>query len=102
MHLIQVLLPLYDNVGQRLPRELYREVRTELTDRFGGLTAHTRAPAEGLWRDSPGEMVRDDIAIYEVMAEEVDRDWWARYRAILEARFRQHEVVIRVQRIELL
>ena len=46
MYLIHILLPLNDNEGRPHGRELLRAV--ELTERFGGLTAHTRAPAEGL------------------------------------------------------
>jgi hypothetical protein len=102
VHLVQVLLPLYDNAGAPLPRELYRQVATELAERFGGLTAHTRAPAEGVWRDGPAETVRDDIVIYEVMTDAVDRPWWQAYRRRLETRFRQEQVVMRVQDIELL
>ena len=48
MYLIQILLPLNDNQGRPVARELFRDVGSELTGRFGGLTAHTRAPAEGL------------------------------------------------------
>jgi hypothetical protein len=102
MHLVQVLLPLYDNDGNALPRELYRQVATELSERFGGLTAHTRAPAEGLWRDGPAATVRDDIVIYEVMTDAVDAPWWQDYRRRLETRFRQEQLVIRVQDIQLL
>ena len=102
MHLVQVLLPLYDNDGNALPRDLYRQVATELSERFGGLTAHTRAPAEGLWRDGPADTVRDDIVIYEVMTDAVDAPWWQAYRRRLESRFRQEQVVIRVQDIQLL
>ena len=102
MHLVQVLLPMYDNDGNPLPRDLYRQVVTELSERFGGLTAHTRAPAEGLWRDGPAATVRDDIVIYEVMTDALDRVWWQAYRERLETRFRQEQVVIRVQGFELL
>ena len=31
MHLIHILLPLYDNAGAPLPRELFTKVREELT-----------------------------------------------------------------------
>lgn len=102
MYLVQVLLPLFDNEGRPLPRELFRQVGSELTDRFGGLTAHTRAPAEGLWREPGATTVRDDIVMYEVMIERLDRTWWREYRRRLEARFRQQEVVMRAQRIEVL
>src|SRR6185436_14131610 len=49
MHLVQLLLPLMDQDGKPFPRSQYRKIREVLTERFGGLTAYTRAPAEGLW-----------------------------------------------------
>jgi hypothetical protein len=99
--LIHVLLPLNDNNGKPLPRELYRVVATELTERFGGLTAHTRAPAEGLWKDEGGTN-RDEIVIYEVIAEVLDESWWQEYRESLEKRFRQEKIIVRAQEIRLL
>jgi hypothetical protein len=45
--LVQVLLPVYDNAGARFSSDHYDEVRAKLTGVFGGLTAYTRAPAEG-------------------------------------------------------
>ncbi|HEX8164740.1 MAG TPA: hypothetical protein VF601_03010 [Beijerinckiaceae bacterium] len=99
MHLVQILLPLYDNEGRRFPQEPYRRVRTELAERFGGLTAFTRAPAEGLWTDG-GETSRDEIVTFEVMVDDLDRDWWQVYRRELEARFRQDVIVVRAQAIE--
>ena len=102
MHLIQVLLPLYDNDGRPLPKDLYRAVAAELTERFGGLTAHTRAPAEGLWKEGSSGTSKDEIVIYEVMAEELDEGWWQQYRRSLEARFRQERVIVRAQEVRLL
>jgi len=99
MHLIQIILPLYDNDGEPIPRELFREVRQQLVDRFGGVTAFTRAPAEGLWQDG-ARVQRDDVLLYEVMVESLDRDWWTAYRQQLEERFRQQELVVRAHRIE--
>lgn len=94
MHLVQLLLPVRDGDGAALPRELYASVRQELVDRFGGLTAYTRAPATGLWAEG-GEVDRDDIVVYEVMVDALDRDWWATYRKALEQRFAQDELMIR-------
>lgn len=94
MHLIQILLPLYDNHGQALPAALHAEVKAALTEKFGGLTAYVRSPAEGRWKDA-GTETRDDIVIYEVMVSEVDEGWWQRCRSALEASFRQEEVIIR-------
>jgi hypothetical protein len=101
LHLIQILLPLYDNAGAPLPRELYAKVREELTKAFGGLTAFTRAPAEGLWRDE-GETKRDDVVVFEVMAKDLDEGWWRSYRNELERNFRQDVIVIRAQEMRIL
>src|SRR3954449_13031049 len=101
MYLIHILLPLNDNEGRLHGRELFRAVAEELTERFGGLTAHTRAPAEGLWKEGPSGTSKDEIVIYEVMAEGLDEGWWKKYRRGLEQRFRQEQVVVRAQEIRL-
>src|SRR6476661_1828081 len=98
MHLVQLMLPLYDNDGRAIDAQLFRKVKEELLERFGGVTAFTRAPAQGLWDDGQG-VRRDDVLLYEVMVESLDRAWWGKYRRELEAKFRQEEVVIRAQAI---
>ena len=95
MHVIEILLPLRDNDGNPFPRASLDHVRHELTERFGGVTAHLRAPAAGAWKDDEGGVERDDVVIVEVMAGELDRAWWAGYRRELESRFRQDEILIR-------
>jgi len=102
MHLIQILLPLYDNAGAELPAELFERTRQELIDRFGGLTAYTRAPAKGLWQEDATTTVRDDIVIYEIMADTLEEAWWRKYRGTMEQRFRQEAIVVRAQAIRLL
>jgi hypothetical protein len=100
LHLVQLLLPLADNDGRAFPRSAYDRVRYELTERYGGVTAYLRAPAEGLWKEHAGHVSRDDVVIYEVMTGELDREWWAGYRCALQERFRQDEVVVRASAIE--
>ena len=95
MHLVQLLLPLYDNDRRPFPRAQFAAVRAELTERFGGVTAYIRAPAQGLWQDDDGDVERDDVAIHEVMVEELDRAWWAAYRERLRRAFGQEELVVR-------
>jgi hypothetical protein len=96
---VQVLLPVYDNAGQRFPPDHYNKVRDKLTVMFGGLTAYTRAPAEGLW--SIGATVkRDDIVVVEVMVKSLDRAWWIDYRHELEHLFGQHHIIARAQAFE--
>jgi hypothetical protein len=100
MYLIEFLLPVFDNSGQRFPQEVFDRVRHELTERFGGVTAFLRSPAMGLWADEAGGVRRDDLAIFEVMTDAIDRDWWRQYRVQLELRFRQKEVVMRATSFE--
>jgi hypothetical protein len=96
MHLVQLLLPTHDNQKRRFPRQLFDEVRRELAEKFGGVTAFVRSPAIGLWRDNDDEDVsRDDVVMFEVMCNDLDESWWSHYRTSLEDAFRQDELMVR-------
>lgn len=101
MHLIQILLPLRDNNGNRIERSVFSEIKAHLTDRFGGVTAYSRAPAEGRWLQDDEE-VEDEIVVYEVMTGVVDMHWWGIYRQQLEGQFRQQEIIVRALPLEIL
>jgi hypothetical protein len=101
MHLVQILLPLFDNNGEALGEDLFTVVRSELSERFGGLTAFTSAPAQGLWK-SQGQTQHDEIVVFEVMAPHIDTNWWRGYRKDLERRFRQDTIIIRQHPVTLL
>ena len=94
MHLVQFLLPLHDNNNQKFPNAHFNRVRADLTDRFGGVTAFVRSPAVGLWKEHNDEVNRDEVVMFEVMADQLDKDWWASYRKQLQGQFHQHEVLI--------
>lgn len=93
------MLPLYDNEGEAFAQEAYDRVRDELIKKFGGVTAFRSSPAEGIWKEG-GRVSRDAIIIFEVMADELEREWWTSYRADLEARFQQEKMIVRATRIE--
>jgi hypothetical protein len=95
-YLVQILLPM---TRSRRSRTNLEAVKAELAEKFGGVTMHLDAPAEGLWEDE-GNLEDDRIVVTEVMADIFDRDWWAEYRAALEVRFRQDEIVVRALQIE--
>jgi hypothetical protein len=101
MHVVEILLPLYKDDGGSFGHDLFGAVRRELVGRFGGLTAFTRGPAEGLW-ENEGDVTRDEIVIFEVMAEALDMAWWADYRRSLEQRFEQEAIVVRAREATLL
>ena len=99
MYLIQFLLPLRDNEQRPFPRADFERVRSELTERFGGVTAFLQSPASGAWKDE-GETTHDEVVLFEVMADALDRAWWKGYRSELERRFRQETIVVRALGVE--
>jgi hypothetical protein len=101
MHLVELLLPLNDNGGRPFGPEKYAAVREHLIERFGGVTAFTRSPAQGTTIDS-GKTVHDEIVVFEVMTETLDASWWSRYRRQLEQEFRQDQIVVRASAVTLL
>lgn len=100
MHLIQLLLPLRDNDGSPYPPDVFDRVRSDLTERFGGVTAYLRAPAIGAWKEDEASVSHDDVVTIEVMTDRLDRQWWAQWRARLEQTMRQKEIVIRASAVE--
>ncbi|HEX3666822.1 MAG TPA: hypothetical protein VHU23_16475 [Rhizomicrobium sp.] len=96
MHLIQILLPITYNDGTPVGEDILRSVCTELKTRFGGLTAYSRNPAEGVWKNGNGEKT-DNIVIIEVMTDDLDRDWWRDFRKRLKRELGQEELVVRAE-----
>jgi hypothetical protein len=99
-HLIQILLPLKMRDGADVPPAMFAEVRVELTQRFGGVTAYSRSPATGLWKRTDAEVERDQVIMIEVVVDSFDREWWIAYREQLEQRFGQEEVHARALAME--
>jgi hypothetical protein len=94
MWLVQIFVPVNADSD-----EAFRDIKEDLSIRFGGVTAYSRAPAEGVWRNGRTKE-KDDIIIVEVMADDLDRDWWYDFRMQLERRLAQDELVVRAFRIE--
>jgi hypothetical protein len=101
MYRVECFLPLADNEGNAFSKALFRSVREELVERFGGVTAHSRAPVRGWWLEDPQQdsVVKDDLLLLEVLADTLDADWWAAYRQGLEQRFRQDAILIHASAI---
>lgn len=101
-YLVQILLPLRDNAGIPFSSDTLAEIRQSLADRFGGVTAFTRAPAEGLWSPDGSATARDDIVVVEVMVEDFDEAWWRALQKGVEKTLRQDQLVIRASQVLLL
>jgi hypothetical protein len=91
--LIQLLLPLHNNRKQKLPSAHFETVRQKLMDQFGGVTAFLRSPAMGLWKEAEG-VNRDEVVMFEVLADDLDEEWWRAYREKLEKEFQQDEILV--------
>ena len=71
-------------------------------ERFGGVTSYLRSPAQGLWEDAAGDLCRDEVVLFEVVATRLDRAWWQAFKLRLLARFSQQELLLRASRVSLL
>jgi hypothetical protein len=99
MHVVEIFLP---TGGAALEAELTK-LRVVLTEKFGGLTAFTRAPAQGAWRAAGSAHVeQDDVIVVEVMCESLDRAWWAKLKRELETSLKQKEILIRAHQSQTL
>ena len=100
MQVIEIFLPLRRKDGSPQPASLFAKVRSELLAKFAGLTAYTRAPAQGLWTSEEGDQEEDSIIVLEVMVDETERDWWTQFRETLECMFDQTSVLTRASDIQ--
>jgi hypothetical protein len=100
-HLVQLFLPVGHGGDATATVDALSAVRGELVEKFGGVTAHLRAPADGLWLDD-GSIERDDVVIVELVVVTFDRAWWTSYKTTLEARFCQKSIHVRVMSLSVL
>jgi hypothetical protein len=92
--LVEIFIPLKRGDGTPVERVWFEALLQELSERFGGATSFARAPGEGLWNEG-GEEDRDDIAVIEVMTDELDGAYWSDLKKRLEHELQQEELLAR-------
>lgn len=97
MHLVEVFIPISPSAAGF---ERLEQIKRALTARFGGVTAFTRAPAEGLWKTSSHSIEADQIVIVEVMVPDIDLGWWEGFKSKLERELGQKEILVRYSAVE--
>jgi hypothetical protein len=97
-----LLLPLKGNDGNPFGKAKFDAVRSELVEQFGGVTAYVRSPPVGAWEDGDGAVCRDDVILFEVMIETLDRGWWAALKMRVEFSFHQESILVRVSKVHVL
>lgn len=99
---IEIFVPIFDSRGNRFSETIYRRIKKKLTEDFGGVTAYTQMPADGIWKDKKDREIKDQIVIYEVMVSKIDKSYWKAYKQKLQELFEQQDLVIRQSDIGLL
>ena len=99
--LVQILLPRRRNGNPDAPDANFAQTRAELVERYDGVTAYLRSPAQGAWTAPDGRIERDDVVMIEVVTEQFERAWWRAYAEKLAERFEQEAIHIRALPAEL-
>ncbi|MDR3490293.1 MAG: hypothetical protein P4M05_36160 [Bradyrhizobium sp.] len=99
MFVVELFLPLDMPDGTAIPGSTFDRIKAELTFRFGGITAFLKSPADGAWQASSRAIVHDRVAVFEIMVDNVDVEWWRAYRQKLEAELNQQEVLARLYQV---
>lgn len=103
MHIVNIYLPKLDNAGKPFPDQAYLWLRTELIEKFGGVTQYDQAPAVGYWKTDAGKPVsQDEMIIYEVICSRLVKAYWSELREKLETAFDQELILIRAHPIKTL
>jgi inorganic pyrophosphatase len=93
--LIQLFLPVVDRDGRPFPKKFFDQVKKKLAEKFDGLSVYTNSVADGYWKNDTNSIEKDQLLVYEVMANKIDLNYWAKLKASLEKQFKQELVVVR-------
>ena len=93
--LMQLVLPTHNNAGEAFADQIWEDLKTRLVDKFGGVTAFRRSPAQGVWSPTPDRRASEDVFMVEVMTDALDVAWWAALQQEFEASLDQEHIIIR-------
>ena len=93
--LVQILLPRRSDGDTQARDAEFAQTRMELVERYDGVTAYLRSPAQGAWTGPDGQVERDEVVMIEVVTDTFERAWWRVYAEKLAERFQQDTIHIR-------
>ncbi|HYN55123.1 MAG TPA: hypothetical protein VES38_10505 [Methylotenera sp.] len=95
MHIVNIYLPQVNNEGIPFNEDIYLSIRTELIEKFGGLTQYDQVPTIGYWKENVNQPISKDLVIhYEVICNTLTKKYWADLRDRLESAFHQTQILI--------
>ena len=95
MHIINIYLPQVNEAGMAFDEAIYLSIRTELIQKFGGLTQYDQVPAIGYWKENADKPISKDLVIhYEVICNKLTKKYWADFRRRMEKIFQQTQILI--------
>ncbi|PPC93524.1 MAG: hypothetical protein CTY33_07605 [Methylotenera sp.] len=95
MHIVNIYLPQVNNAGIAFNEAIYLRIRTELIQKFGGLTQYDQVPAIGYWKENADKPISKDLVIhYEVICNRLTKKYWADFRLQMEKTFEQTQILI--------
>lgn len=101
MKRFEILLPLNYNDGAEIEPAKFDETAEELSERFGGITQDTIRIA-GTWKYG-GTRYRDNLLRIRIDTDDrTAEDFFAAYKDLLKARFRQIDIWITAHEIEII
>jgi inorganic pyrophosphatase len=89
---VELMLPAEASNGKPFPPAYFSQLKTQLTEKFGGLTCYTRSPL-GYWKDK-GKIINQALVVYEILTRELDQSYWQKLKEKLEKKFHQQEILI--------
>lgn len=98
---IRFFLPLKDNTGKAFSVSTLKRTYQDILKKFGAYSLFEQA--KGVWTHG-GVTYIDEVNIVEVITYDspMIREWVKAYKQVLKRRFRQLEVFVTVQRVEVL
>jgi hypothetical protein len=95
MHIVNIYLPQVNNAGIAFNEAIYLSIRTELIQKFGGLTQYDQVPAIGYWKENADKPISKDLVIhYEVICNRLTKKYWEDFRLRMEKIFQQTQILI--------
>ncbi len=101
-HLIQLFIPLYSKQGKLYSESVFTSIKSELTEKFGGVTMYNQSTVSGLWKDDNSDCQRDTLIVLEVMVDSIESKYWNGYKRRLQRLLKQDEILIRRMPVGLL